>query len=237
MAADGLPTIRTQADLEAHAGKPARIEGRYEVSPVAGSKRLQPAVIVLSDGTQLLRAYRPVPEEFGLLDRKVVVFGKATLDADQGPNVQQVMAPHVFPDKIELAAGEKAIQPVPTELPAPPKATRAEDFARYAGRYVRMVGEFKELKPLPDESFWADAIYALADGSMVQQASVAVSRFEAHVGKQVTVVARAGLVEIDGERQLLLTDLTEICAGDVERCGMQTRNTKAARKIGGPPRP
>jgi len=241
MAGD-LPIIDSQADLEAHAGKPARIEGRYEVSPVAGSKRLQPAVIVLSDGTQLIRSYRPVPAEFGLLDRKVVVFGKAYLDANQGPDVQQVMAPHVFPETIELASGEKAIEPLPPELPPPPKVTQAADFERHAGRYVRLVATFKELKPLPDESSWADAVYALADGSQVQHSGVSVNRFKPHVGKLVSVVARAGLVEIDGQRELLLTDLSEICAGDVERCGIPATRKPGApydgpKKIGGPPRP
>jgi len=234
MADDDLPTIKNLQDLRTHAGERARIEGLYEVAPIAGSKRLQPAVIVLSDGTQLIRSYRPVPAEFGLLDRRVVVIGKATLDADQGPDVQQVMAPHVAPERIELAAGEKALDPVPARLPAPPKLTRAEDFERHAGRWVRVVATLKELTELPDEEFWVDATYELADGSQVQQLGVAAKRWRPHLGRQVSVVARAGLVEIDGQRRLLLTDMSAICDGDVERCGMQAAGARPARKIGGP---
>jgi hypothetical protein len=215
-----LPRIENMSDLQAHAGKRARIEGRYEVAPIAGSKRLQPAVVVLADGTRLLRSYRPLPAEFGFLERRVVVIGRAWTDANQGPDVQQVMAPHVAPDSIALAPGETAWSPVPTELPPPPRVTDRAGHLRHDQRWILLVGRLERLDTKPSEAFWSDAVYRLADGSQVHHATVADSRWRPHLGKTVSVVARAGITGSAQTGRLWLTGMSAICEGVVERCGM-----------------
>lgn len=231
MAADELPVVRSMADVRKYEGQTARIEGRYEVAPIAGSKRLQPVVIVLSDGEQLIRAYRPRPAEFHLLDRRVVVLGKAYTDANQDPNVQQVMAPHLEADEIMLAEGEQPFSPHPKNLPTPPLIKDSKGFEARDGRWIRLEGTLESLAPMKDESFWSLASLVLPDGSRVQKNYTPTSRWQKHTGKQVTVISRALVKKVAGQTQLWLSDMAEICPGRVERCGMPSEPAPMQKKI------
>jgi hypothetical protein len=231
MAADELPVVRSMADVRKFEGQTARIEGRYEVAPIAGSKRLQPVVIVLSDGEQLIRAYRPRPSEFHLLDCRVVVVGKAYTDANQDPNVQQVMAPHVEVDKIALAEGEQPISPHPKELPTPPLIKDRKGFEARDGRWLRLEATLKSVVPMKDESYWSVASLVLPDGSKVQKNYTPASRWEKYTGKQVTVISRALVKKVAGKTQLWLSGMAEICPGKVERCGMPREPAPMQKKI------
>ncbi len=218
---ESLRAVTTMDDVRRHAGERARIEGRYEVTPIAGSKRLQPAVIVLADGERLIRSYRPRPEEYRFLDKRVVIVGIARTDAGQPSNVQQVMAPHIEPETIELAPGETPWPTPPTELPSPPLVSRAQDFRGLHDRWVRIAGVLTSVTERPNDSFWSDAVYTLPDGTRVSQAGVATSRWKKHQGTEVTVVARAWIDNQDGVSRYSLTGISEICPGRVERCGMR----------------
>ena len=153
-----LEVIPSMMELRRYDGQAARVEGRYEVSPVTGSKRLQPVVIVLDDCTRLLRAYRPVPAEFRFLERRVHLYGRAGTSAGHDPHVQQVEAPQILEvERLDLAPGETPVDPVPSELPCPPRASNAAELRARLERWVRVVGVLERFEELEDESFWGRA--------------------------------------------------------------------------------
>ncbi|MBW2702328.1 MAG: hypothetical protein JRF33_16030 [Deltaproteobacteria bacterium] len=213
---EDLPKISSLEQLREHAGVMARIEGRYDVCPVAGSKRLQPVVIVLDDGTRLLRAYRPIPSEFGFIDRRVHLTGRAGLDSGQDEHVQQVEAPQILEvSQLELAPGEKALNPVPDSLPAPPRVVDAEGLALRRNLWARVVGNLALLEEKPNESFWGRAEIELEDASLLTRDPVPMSRWADLRGRQISAVGR--VEETDAGWSLV--GMGAICAGDDEECG------------------
>jgi hypothetical protein len=90
-------------DVEPSYGDPVRLEGRYEVDPIAGGKRFQGAWLVLDDGTRYVIAYRPVPGHFPFLSKRVVIQGRPYMP---GRDTQHIQAPHLEVQSIELAPGE-----------------------------------------------------------------------------------------------------------------------------------
>lgn len=194
---------------------------------LSGGKRLQATVILLDDGRRLLASYRPIRDYLEYVDKRVVVQGYHYTNP---PDVQQVMADHFRITSIRLAPGEEPYPVKPTDLPTPPTVdTRAELEAR-DGRWVQLHATLKTGARRPDES-WCDAVVALGDGTEVW-ASVYQTTFEKVwqplFGKQVSIIAQASVDTGDPGRRLKLVGQTAICAGKVERCGMDkdvwTRN-------------
>ncbi len=211
--AGDLPKITSLALLREHAGVMARIEGRYDVCPVVGSKRLQPVVIVLDDGTRLLRAYRPLPAEFGFIDSRVHLTGRAGLDSGQDEHVQQVETPQILEvSRLELAPGEEALNPVPDSLPAPPRVVDAEGLARRQEFWARVVGVLALLESKPDESFWGRAEIKLEDDSRVTRELVPMSRWKHFRGQQISAVGRVEKTDSGWT----LVGMGAVCAGDDE---------------------
>ncbi|HEY3356822.1 MAG TPA: hypothetical protein VGQ83_26460 [Polyangia bacterium] len=217
-----LPRCASRADVERLHGQRVLIEGRYEVEPVPGGKRLQAAAIVLPDRTRLVRAYRPVPEELVYLDRRVIVVGRVFRDAGVGAQEQQVLAPHVRPERIELAPGETP-QPVavPTELPSPPVVRTGPELDAHDDRWVQAFGRLTALKAHDEDPMWANATLALMDGAEVRVRTVVRSRWEPLVGSAVTVVGLAGRAPAGEARGL--GGRTALCAGHLPRCDLVRR--------------
>lgn len=220
-AVPALPRCASGADVERLHGRRVIVEGRYEVEPVPGGKRLQAALIVLPDGTRLIRSYRPVPEEYGLVNRRVVAVGTVYRDAGEGPDVQQVRAPHLRPERVNLAPTESPYSPTPpTELPPPPIVKTAREFDAQADRWVQAWGSLARVTPHQEDALWANAVVKLTDGTDVHVRAVARSRWERHLGTGVTVIGRAQ-PPVPGEAGRRLVDRVTVCAGHLKRCDLE----------------
>jgi hypothetical protein len=216
-----LPRCLSAADVERLSGRRVIVEGRYEVEPVPGGKRLQAASIVLPDGTRLVRSYRPVPAEFDLVNRRVVAVGTVYRDAGEGATVQQVRAPHFRPERINLAPSESPTYATPpTELPAPPVVAAARDFDAQADRWVQAWGTLVRVTPHQEDPMWANAVVKLTDGTEVSLRAVTRSRWERYLGAAVTVIGRA-VPSVPGESGRRLVDRTTVCPGHVKRCDLE----------------
>ena len=215
------PRIATMADLERYEGQHARIEGWYEVTPVAGGKALQPACIVLSDGTRLIRSYRPVASELRFHERRVVVLGKAYRNANEPEYVQQVMAPHVFPDSIGLDPSEPPA-PALTDIPTPPTADTLRALESRKGRWVQVFATVVTIRDSSAGGMWVDAIARLDDGTEVDVPTVPESRWRPLQGKLVSFLAQVS-EETGSEGRYALSPSMHVCEGRVERCGMSKR--------------
>jgi hypothetical protein len=220
-AAAALPRCASAADVERLHGQRVVVEGRYEVEPVPGGKRLQAVVIVLPDGTRLIRSYRPVPAEFGLVNRRVVAVGTVYRDSGEGAHVQAVGGPHFRPERVDLAPSESPYSPnVPAELPPPPVVANAREFDALADRWVQAWGTLVRVTPHQEDPLWANAVVKLTDGTEVSLRAVTRSRWERYVGEGVTVIGRA-VPAVPGEAGRRLVDRSTVCPGHVKRCDLE----------------
>lgn len=189
-------------------------EARLDIERLAGSKRFQGCHLTLDDGEVLLLSYRPRPEYFKFVDKRVKVQG-ARYRPD--PEAQQIMAEHFTVHSITLAAGEQPHEPEPTTLPRPPLArTRAEAEAR-RGRWVQLVGTLRAGARRPNDS-WRDAEVELPDGARVKVSVYSLSfdqTWRPLVGQQVTVMGALG-----AKGELAISGRNAVCKGVVDGCGM-----------------
>ena len=220
--ANALPLITTMADVRRHEGRTARIEGWYEVTPVAGGKALQPASIVLSDGTRLLRSYRPLVAELRFHERRVVVIGKAYRNANEPEYVQQVGGPHVFPDAIELDPSEPPAQDL-NDIPTPPTVDSVHALEARKGRWVQVFATVVSVRESSLGGIWVDAVARLDDGTELELPTVPDSRWRPLQGKVVSFLARVAEEKSNGGRYAVSPSM-EVCEGRVERCGMGKRD-------------
>jgi hypothetical protein len=211
---DGLPRCASSADVERLHGQKVRIEALYDVDPSPAGKGLEAAYLLLDDGTELIRSYRPVPAELGLVEKRVIAVGKVYRDAGQSPHIQQLMAPHFYPDRIEIAPGEAKIDPPPAERPLPPQVTRAADLAGRKHRWVRAAGSVESLTPKGD-SDWSEGRLKLASGDVISISNVYHQHWKELVGTEITVVAK---VLATGESEPPSISVRAHCKGRVERC-------------------
>jgi hypothetical protein len=209
---DGLPKCASSADVDRLHGQTVRIEALYDVDPSPGGKGLEAARLLLDDGTELVRSYRPVPEELGLVEKRVIAVGKVYRDAGQAEHIQQLMAPHFYPDRIEIAPGETKIDPPPAERPLPPQITRAADLAGRRHRWVRATGTVESLTPKGD-SDWSEGKLKLASGDVIAIDNVYHRHWKELVGTEISVVAK---VLSAGEPPSI--SVRDHCKGRVERC-------------------
>ncbi|MBI2392386.1 MAG: hypothetical protein HYV09_22560 [Deltaproteobacteria bacterium] len=216
---EALPTVRVLGDIAANGGRRVVVEGLYEIDPIAQGKGGHLTWIVLADGTRVSRWYGAVADELGFADRRVRVTGVITA----GPpdtKIQALLAPHIQPERIELAPGQ-TMGP-PDEIPAPPVASTTPMSAPRVDRWVQIVGTLEALKPTATTSR-ADATVKLSDGGVVRVENVVRLDWSPHVGKTVTVIGRLamdkgapGAFALD----LVIRGKSAVCAGVVSRCGM-----------------
>ena len=211
-----LPKCASSADVERLHGQKVRVEALYDVTPVPGGKGLEAAYLVLEDGTELIRSYRPVAEELGFVEKRVIAVGTVYRDAGQADHIQQVMAPHFYPDRIELAEGETKIDPPPAERPPPARITRASDLAGRKQRWVLVTGTLEGLTPHGNGD-WSEGRLKLPSGDAIGLAHVYRPRWEELVGAEITVVAK---VLATGERpgEAASISAQAHCKGRVDRC-------------------
>jgi hypothetical protein len=211
-----LPQIRRLDDVAKHPGKRAEIHGRYEVAPVPGGKRLQAVTLVLADGRRLIHAYRPVKDELHLDGQRVVVVGRAYLDANQPAHVQQVMAPHVEVESLSLHPMASPFEAGRDRVRTPPTLAKGADLAPHRNRWVQVFATVKGAAKDPGGASWGIASLTLPDGSTVALNGVLLSRWSPLVGQAVSTIARVTAppapVGLEGTRK--------VCLGRVDRCGM-----------------
>lgn len=214
--AEALPRCASKADVERLHGQTVRVEALYDVDPSPAGKGLEAAYLLLDDGTALVRSYRPVVDELGFVERRVIAVGKVYRDAGQADHIQQLMAPHFYPDRIELAPGEAKITPPPTERPAPAKAERVADLAGRKLRWAQVTGTLEALTPKEDTA-WSEGRLKLASGEAVALSSLYTIHWKELVGTEITVV---GKVIATGEKAGEAATIVERthCKGRVERC-------------------
>ena len=118
----------------------AHIEGRILTSPVSGGKRLQAVCLENDAGASVLIGYRPDPSLYQFEGKRVVVVGTVSNPALASPERQAVLGWHLSISQIALAPGERPYDPLPTELPPPPRFDTLADLERCSARYLRIVG-------------------------------------------------------------------------------------------------
>lgn len=208
-------------DVKRHHGKKVLVKGRYEVEPVPGSKRLQAVSIVLPDRTRLIRAYKPVKEEFGYINKQVMVIGMVLADDGESSHVQQVMAPHITNiESITLAPGEIPYQTIPEKIPDLPFIEKKEDLAKWENHWIHLYGRLKSVKKREDESNWANAQFWLPDGTRIIIEWVPFSRWKSFIGNSITITLRLNLEKEEKGICYLTGGRTALCEGKTCRCGM-----------------
>jgi len=211
-----LPQIRRLTDVKRHAGELAEIHGRYDVEPVAGSKALQAVTILLADGDRLIRAYRPVKEELDLDGQRVVVVGRAYLDANQPAHVQQVMAPHVEVKSLSLHPMVSPYETGRTRVRTPPAVAKLADLGPLRDRWVQVFATLRGVTPNPGGGSFGTAALALSGGAIIDLKDVVLSRWSPLVGQPISTIVRVTAPPAD----VALVGARKVCPGKVERCGM-----------------
>ena len=173
-------------DVEPSFGQVVQLEGRYEVDPIPGGKRFQGVWLVLDDGTRYVIAYRPAPEHFQFLDKRVRLTGRPYTP---GADTQHIQATHLEVRSIELAAGETPHATPPSEVVPPPVGRTAGELAARGGRWARVVGRLEWVRDDPD-GYLGMAQLRLGDGSQVRARNVPVAEWSHHQGQCVTVTSR-----------------------------------------------
>jgi len=186
-------------------GEPVELDARYVVMPFAGGKHLQAVELQLEGGETWVRSYRPIPEEFAYVDKRVTVTGRPYTNS---PYVQSVGGTHFELETIRLADGETAWDPVPSELPAPAQVRTSSEAQARIGLWAHAVGTLAEVSP---QDHGHRGRLTLADGTEIGFWTLEESSL---VGSTVTVLGQ--LREEDG----LQMGATQICAGEVEACNM-----------------
>jgi hypothetical protein len=181
-------------DLEPTYGDPIELVGRYEVDPIPGGKHFQGAWLVLDDGTRYVIAYRPVPEHFQFLEKRVRIEGRPYVP---GSDTQHIQATHLEVHTIELAPGETPYAVPPVEPIPPPVVRMASEAAARDGRWARVVGRVTSVEDDPDG--YLDLVrLRLADDALVLAGNVLGTEWSHYVGKLVTVTSRVARVEEGG---------------------------------------
>ncbi len=213
-----LPVVRTRQELARADRQRAVVEGVYEIAPLAGGEDTQPAAVVLVDGTRVVRALRPVPEELAFDRRRVRAIGTVSVGPPDA-RTQALGGPRVLAERVELRAGEAPITPTPTSVPTPPQVTTIAGFAPHLDRWVAVTGTLESLAPLADATR-ADAELRLADGGLVTVDHAVEADFRPFVGRLVTAIGRASVTGRGGALSVRLVGARAPCLGVAPRCGM-----------------
>ena len=190
-------------------------EGRYEVDPIPGGKRFQGSWLVLDDGTRYVLSYRPVPDYYPFVDKRVIVTGRPYTP---GRDTQHVLADHFQVISIELAPGETPYPDPPSKIPAPPLLRTVGEICAYDGRWGQVVGKLIALKDDPDTYFHI-AYVELEDGTQITARYAAKGQWEPYLGSTITVISRIEVITANtmpesDEGKVVLTGWYAICADD-----------------------
>ncbi|MBN2433125.1 MAG: hypothetical protein JXQ27_16760 [Acidobacteria bacterium] len=203
---------------ETRTGEECELEGRYEVDALPAGKRFQGTWLVLDDGRRFVLSYRPDPERFEFLDKRVRVRGRPY---QPGSDTQHIRARHLQVTSIALAPGETAWPEPPRTIPAPPLVRRKAELD-VAPRWVSLVGRLATAEEVPDE-FFGRAVMQMEDETRVVVEPITVNEWQAFVGQVITVTGplrRRGEDEGPGGFLFELGRPHVICAGVRPGCGM-----------------
>jgi len=172
------------------------VEGTLEIDRVAGGKRFQGTWLLRDDGGDYVLSYRPDPELFRFVGKRVFAIGQPYRP---GPEEQHVEAQHFKLITMVLAPGETPWEPAPTELPPPPRVGTAAGLAAMARRWVVAEGTLTD-EWTPDEVGGSGTARLRLDNGEV---SVTVTEtawrdvWAPLIGKEVDVTARVHLTDAD----------------------------------------
>jgi len=197
-------------DLEPTFSDPVQLEGRYEVDPIPGGKRLQGVWLVLDDGTRYAIAYRPIPEQFQFIDKRVRIYGHPYTP---GRDTQHVMATHLQVDSIELAPGETPYPSPPAQVPPPPLVQTANQLAARAGRWATLIGTVESVQNDPD-GYLGIALLRLQDGTEVLARNVSIDTWSSYQDKLINVTSRVEQVTTGNVTTFELCGWYTICTAE-----------------------
>ena len=171
------------------------IKGVLDIARVSSGKRLQTTSIKGEKGVEYVLSYRPMPEYYAFVERKVVAEGE-----HYEPQGQAIYARHFSASSVKLADGEQPIQPVPKYLPAPDYVE--DDMSSFVGRWIRarvsMVDSF-----LPEGESWVELNLLCEDSKDLIRTSYPQSRTSKYDGLKGKKFSIIGLLrsraKVDGE--------------------------------------
>ena len=204
-------------DIEPTYGPNIRCEGRYEIDPIPGGKRFQGSWLVLDDGTRYVLSYRPTPEYFRFVDKRVQVTGRSYTP---GRDTQHIHAKHFQLQNIELAPGETPRTDNLDQVPAPPLLYTMDEIRKRVGTWGQVVGELTALEDDVNTHF-ETAYLKLKDATKIAARYAAAHLWRPYMHKLITVMSRIETVEESGHRKVILSGWYALCSGVVNRCGMQ----------------
>lgn len=208
------------SDILKHQGKDVLVLGRYEVDLVEGGKRLQAVHIVLADQTRLIRAYRPIKNEYQFIGKRVQVFGKAYKNAGLSPDIQQVLAPHIYPTSIQLQKNEIPYAQIPIQIPEGPWILTAQDITPWDNHWVHLYGKLLSVSLQKNQAFWSDAVLELPDKTQIAIFEISTAKWKKLEGSMITVTGIIRVKAQDKESSYYVNSLTAVCPGKIERCGI-----------------
>ena len=165
------------------------LTGTLDMERVAGGKRLQATTLTLDDGQVVLLDYRPMPQHYALVERRVMAKGRRHMPP---PNIQAVSAEHFEVESIWAAPGQEPIRPAPRALPAPPYAQDAATLMARRGRWVRVHVTLAGAARVTDG--WYQVNLASPDGTLLSM-KVLAHRYESEAwldlkGQTFTVLGK-----------------------------------------------
>lgn len=208
-----LPQVRTSDDMTQHATRRVELQGRYEVTPVRQGKAPHPVFIVLDDGERVVRSYGPVEDELRFDGQRVVVIGHVFPQGTAVPgHTQQMGAHHVVVESLSL---HPMVSPFSnrSEIRTPPDVVSRDDLRRLQNHWVQLLVRVMALQPQGEV---VDAEVMVADGTPLRVRTIDEKAWQALVGAEVTIIGR---LSAEAEPRTLL-GVRAICAGRVQRCGM-----------------
>lgn len=184
--------------------------GVFDIDRMVGGKALQASILRTDRGEDYILSYRPMPEHFDKLEKRVVVRG-----SEYSPSGQRLMAKHLKAESIRLAEGETPYPEPPTTLPAPPVVRTGKAMKSRKNRWVQVVGTLVDAKP--DSGDWHRVTLRLDDGTDVtttEAESLVDSIYRPRFGKRVTLLG-----EVHLEAGKLTLPIVAVCDGAVDGCG------------------
>ena len=195
------------------------VEAILEMDRRAGGKRLQ-ATWLITDDESLVVSYRPEPDYYPYVGKRVIVIGKPYTHS---PNVQSVGGTHFVITNIILAQGELPYDPPPTELPPAPRVASVAALQAYQGRWVELHGTLEAWTPAPVGKTLGAATIKVPDGS-IEAITHNVTEVErgaepaTWIGQAVTLTT---FISEDEDRKRPALGRGYMCAGDVPGCGVE----------------
>ena len=186
------------------------VTGLYSVSPVRGGKRLQAgSLLVDGESESWILSYRPQPDYFEFVDKRVVVTGRPYTNS---PYVQSVGGTHFEVESMKLAPGETPYDPKPVKLPAPPRVRSEAEIEARAGRWAHVVGRLG-VDRAEDGEIWVDGHLDIDGTKLRLPVTGHQSKLRPLDGKQVTLLAH-----IQKEGTKLTLQVGKACPGVVDEC-------------------